>query len=391
MLSNIGNEKNIRRISYHGKEIILIGTAHISRVSADLVERVIKEEKPDSICVELCPSRYEAICRKEQWQEMDIVKVGRQKWTSLLLFQLIMASFQKRMALKFNFTPGEEMLRAIRLAEEAGADIVLADREIRITILRAWRQMGIRSKIRLLPDLLLYLILTEEIREEDIEKLKQEDLLETVLQTVGRQLPELKTTVINERDQFMAHKIGSAPGVKIVAVVGAGHVPGIAKHIDKPTNLDVLNEIPPKHILERFAGWGLSAVVIAIFIAGFIISGSGASLKMIGWWSAITAFLAAFSTLILLSHPLTIIASALFAPIATLYPWIAAGWIAGLTEASLRKPKVKDFLDLSEDITSIRGFFRNRITRILIIVTFVNLTTSIGTFIAIPVMMRYFK
>lgn len=391
MLPNIGGEKNIRCIHYHGKEIILIGTAHVSRESADLVERVISEEKPDTICVELCPSRYETIRRKEQWQEMDIVNVVRQKRTSLLLFQLIMASFQKRMALKFNITPGEEMLRAIRLAEEAGADIVLADREIRITILRAWRRMGIRSKIRLLPDLLLYLILTEEIQEEDIEKLKQEDLLETVLHTVGRQLPELKTTIINERDQFMAHKIGSAPGTKIVAVVGAGHVPGIAAHIDKPVDLDALNEIPPKHFLERFAGRGLSAVVIAIFIAGFIISGSGASLKMIGWWSAITAFLAALSSLILLSHPLTIIASALSAPIATLYPWIAAGWIAGLTEASLRKPKVKDFLDLSGDITSIRGFFRNRITRILIIVTFVNLTTSIGTFIAIPVMMRYFK
>ena len=150
MLSNTSDEKNIRRIHYHGKEIILIGTAHVSRESADLVEHVIKEEKPDSICIELCPSRYETIRQKDQWQEMDIMKVVRQKRTSLLLFQLIMASFQKRIALKFNITPGEEMLRAIRLAEEAGSKIVLADREIRITILRTWRKMGIRSKIRLL-------------------------------------------------------------------------------------------------------------------------------------------------------------------------------------------------------------------------------------------------
>jgi pheromone shutdown-related protein TraB len=384
-------EDHIKRLAHDGRDIILVGTAHVSRASVDLVERVIRAERPDAICVELCQSRYDAMCRENQWQEMDILEVVREKRASLLLFQLIMASFQKRLALRLHTQPGEEMLRAIRLAEETGAAVVLADREIRITLLRSWRKMGVLSKIRLLPGLIFYLFLTDEISEEDIEKLKQEDMLEAVLQTAGQRLPALKTVVIDERDQYMAGQISRAPGSKIVAVAGIGHIPGIARQIGQPVDLDALNHIPPRPFPERFAAWGLSALVLAIFAAGFFISGSDASLKMIGWWSAITAFFAALGALLLLSHPVTVMASALAAPVATLYPLFAAGWIAGFTEAYLRKPRVRDFLSLPDDIMSVRGFFRNKITRVLIIVAFVNLTTSIGTFVAIPVMMAYFK
>jgi len=381
---------NVHRIKRDGREIILIGTAHVSRESAELVERVIAEEKPDTVCVELCKPRYEAIRQRDKWQQTDIVKVIREKRTSILLSQLIMASLQRKIAQKLNITPGEEMLRAIARAEEIGAEIVLADREIRVTLLRTWRKMGFWSKMKVLPDVLLSLFATDEITEEEIEKLKQHDVLELALQTVGEKLPGLKTTLIDERDLYLAHTIGSAPGARIVAVVGAGHVPGILAHFDDQIDIELLNRIPDRGVWGRFAGWFFSLAIVGLFIAGFISSGSQASLKMITWWAVITASFSALGAIILLAHPLTIAASALSAPITTLHPLIAAGWVAGLVEATLRKPQVKDFLALANDILSVRGFFRNKITRLLLLVAVVNLTTSIGTFVAIPVIMRFF-
>lgn len=381
--------ENVHRIPLDGREIILIGTAHVSRESADLVERVIEEEKPDTVCVELCKPRYEAIRQSDQWQETDIMKVIREKRTTILLSQLIMASLQRKIAKKFNITPGEEMLRAIRRADAVGAEVVLADREIRVTLLRTWRRMSFWSKVKFLPEVILSLFAGDEITEEEVEKLKKNDVLELALQTVGEKLPGLKTTLIDERDLFLAHSISHAPGSRIVAVVGAGHVPGIQKHLGEEIDIETLNQIPEKGVWGRFAGWFFSLAIVGLFVAGFISSGSKASLQMITWWSAITASFAGLGALMLLAHPLTILASALAAPITTLHPLIAAGWVAGLIEATLRKPQVKDFLALQHDIVSLRGFFRNRITRLLLLIAFVNLTTSIGTFVAIPVIMRF--
>jgi pheromone shutdown-related protein TraB len=382
--------ENVHPIRLGDREILLVGTAHVSRESADLVERVITDVKPDTVCVELCRPRYEAIRQHDQWQQTDIVKVIRQKRASILLSQLIMASLQRKIAQKFHVIPGEEMLRAIRRAEETGAGIVLADREIRITLLRTWRRMGFWNKMKFLPEVLLSLFASDEITEEEIEKLKQRDVLELALETVGEKLPMLKTTLIDERDLYLAHTIGHAPGGRIVAVVGAGHVPGILRHIGEEIDIAALDTIPEKGFWARHAGTLFSLAILGLFVAGFFISGSAASLKMITWWAAITAGFSALGALLLLAHPLTILASAVAAPVTTLHPLIAAGWVAGLAEAALRKPQVKDFLSLSQDITSVGGFFRNKITRLLLLVAVVNLTTSIGTFVAIPVIMRFF-
>jgi pheromone shutdown-related protein TraB len=383
-------ENNVHRLSLDGREIVLVGTAHVSRESADLVERIITEEKPDTVCVELCQTRFEAIKQKDKWQEMDIVKVIREKRSSLLLFQLLMVSFQKRIAEKFGINPGEEMLRAIGKAEESGARLCLADRGIRVTLLRTWRMMGFWSKSKFLSEVVLSLFGAEEITKEDIEKLKQHDMLELALQTVGEKMPSVKTTLIDERDEYLAHTIGHAEGKKIVAVVGAGHVPGIMKNMGRQIDLDELDRIPPPSLWARTAGWSFSAAIVGLFIAGFFFSGGRASIHMILWWAAITAACSGMGALIMLAHPVTILASAMAAPITTLHPLIAAGWVAGLTEATIRKPQVKDFLSLTGDITTVRGFFRNKITRILLLVAIVNLTTSVGTFVAIPVMMRFF-
>lgn len=384
------DHQNIHRLTLDSREIILIGTAHISRESADLVDRVITEEKPDVVCVELCKARFEAIQQKDKWQEMDIVKVIRENRTALLLSQLLMMSLQKKIAERFNINPGEDMLRAISRAAESGAEVVLADREIRVTLLRTWRMMGLWSKMKFLSDMILSLFIGENITEENIEELKQHDVLDLALKSIGEKLPELKITLIDERDQFLACSIRNSQGRKIVAVVGAGHIPGIIENIGKEIDIDEINTIPPRSFWARFFGWGFSAAILSLFVAGFFYSGGRTSIHMMLSWSVITAICATIGAMMLLAHPFTILASALSAPIATLHPLIATGWVAGLTEATFRKPQVRDFLDLKDDITTVKGFFRNRITRILILVVVVNLTTSIGTFVAIPVMMKYF-
>ncbi len=382
---------DIHRRSFDGKEVVFVGTAHVSKESAELVEAVIEEEKPDTVCVELCKTRLEALKNPRKWLETDIVKVIKEKRTSVLLSQLLMASFQKRMAEKFDIRPGEEMHRAVVAAEKIGAEVVPADRDIRVTLMRTWRKMGWWSKFKLLPEAVASLIMAEEIGEEEIEKLKKRDALEVALNLFGQKLPEIKTTLIDERDEYLSHTIRRAPGMKVVAVVGAGHVPGILKNQGKEVDIEALNEVPPKGPWSDVVQWVLLTGVLGLIIGGFFHAGSQASFNMVKSWVAITALSAAVGALAVLAHPLTIVTAAISAPVATIHPFIATGWIAGLAEASLRKPQVKDFLDLAEDIKTVRGFWRNKITRILLLVVFVNLTASAGTLAAIPAMMHFLR
>ena len=382
------NSKMVHHLEYDQKHVILVGTAHVSRESAQEVISVIQKESPDTVCVELCQSRYQSIRQKERWQETDIIKIIKEKKSFLLLSNLLLASFQKRIAKKLKIKPGAEMIAAIETADEVGGALHLADRDIRTTLSRTWREMGLWNKIKLLFQLILSLGEVDEIKEEDIEKMKQEDVLETLLAEVGKSLPILKDILINERDQYLAAKIRTAPGKKIVAVVGAGHIPGIKKNWHTDIDIQALEQIAPK---KKFAGllkWLIPAAIMALFIAGFFYGGKQAGKDMIVWWIAANAILAGFGAIIALAHPVTIIASMLAAPLTSLNPMIAAGWVSGLVEAFSRKPKVKDLERLPEDILSVRGFWKNKVTRILLVVVFTNLGSSVGTFVAFPVIVK---
>lgn len=384
----MANNPNLTHLKFKEKEIILVGTAHVSKESARLVKSVIEEEKPDTVCVELCQSRFQAIQQKDRWQNTDIVKVIREKKSFLLLSNLLLASFQKRIAKQFDVKPGEEMITAINTAESTGAQIHLADREIRTTLSRTWRVMGFWSKIKLIFQLTLSLGQLDEIKEEDIEKMKQQDVLETLLAEVGKSLPALKTILIDERDQYLAEKIRKAPGNKIVAVVGAGHIPGIQKYWDNEIDIRALEQLPPKGKSIGILKWLIPAAIVALFIAGFFYGGKDAGTDMIAWWILANGILAGVGAIIALAHPATIISSILAAPLTSLNPMIAAGWVSGLVEAFSRKPKVKDLERLPEDILSVRGFWKNNVTRILLVVVFTNLGSSLGTFIAFPVIVK---
>jgi pheromone shutdown-related protein TraB len=387
-MTESGNTNMIHRLAIDDKEVILLGTAHVSRESARQVEEVIAFEKPDTVCVELCESRYHSIRHKEKWQETDIVAVIKEKKAFLLLSNLILASFQKRIADKLDIAPGEEMIRAIQAAESTGAQICLADRDIRITLSRAWRAMGFFAKIKLLSQLLLSLGEVEEISEEDVEKLKQEDMLETLLVEVGKEMPVLREILIDERDAYLAEKIRTAPGKKIVAVVGAGHVPGIKNNWGKDQDIAALEALPPASRVSGFLKWFLPVSIVGLMVAGFFFGGFKNGTGMVALWVATTGILAGLGALAAMAHPLTILSAALAAPITCLHPLIAAGWVAGLVEAFSRKPKVKDFESLSRDILTVKGFWRNKITKILLVVVFTNIGASLGTFVAIPLMLK---
>ena len=379
---------NLTRLNFNEKEFILVGTAHVSKESARLAKTVIEEEKPDTVCVELCSSRFQAIQQKDRWQDTDIIKIIKEKKSFLLLSNLLLASFQKRIARQFDVKPGEEMITAIHTAESVGAQIHLADREIRTTLSRTWRVMGFWSKIKLIFQLVLSLGQLEDIKEEDIEQMKQQDVLESLLAEVGKSLPEIKTILIDERDQYLAEKIRTAPGDRVVAIVGAGHIPGIQKNWNSKIDILELEQLPPKSKSTSIIKWLIPAVIIGLFIAGFFFGGKEAGKDMILWWILANGILAGVGAIIALAHPATILSSILAAPLTSLNPMIAAGWVSGLVEAFSRKPKVKDLEKLPEDILSIRGFWKNNVTRILLVVVFTNLGSSLGTFIAFPVIVK---
>jgi pheromone shutdown-related protein TraB len=386
------NAKNnldpIQHLAHEGKEIILVGTAHVSRQSVDLVKRVIEEEKPDTVSVELCAGRYQNLRQQESWRQMDIIKVIKEKKAFLLLSNLILAAFQKRIAAKLDIRPGQEMIQAIETAEQVGAAIHLADRDVRVTLARTWRQMGWWARLKLIFQLVLSFGDADPLEAEEVERLKQQDVLESILAEVGRAMPAVRHTLIDERDQYLAEKIRTAPGRKIVAVVGAGHMPGIARYWDQPVDLPRLETLPTKSRVGGTIKWLIPLVVIGLLLYGFFKGGTEVGGGMLIWWVGANGVLAGLGALLALAHPLTVLSSVMAAPLTSLNPMIAAGWVSGLVEALSRKPQVIDFERLQEDIQSLKGFWRNKVTRILLVVAFTNMGSAAGTFVAFPMMMR---
>jgi pheromone shutdown-related protein TraB len=387
-MENTNNPNMVHYLTLDDKEFMILGTAHVSRESAEKVASIIQEERPDTVCVELCQSRYLSIRQKDRWLDMDIVRVIKEKKAFLLLTNLLLASFQKRIAKKLDINPGQEMIQAIKSADETGANIELVDRDIRVTLSRTWSAMGFLGKLKLMFHLLLSLGQVDDIKEEDIERMKQEDILESLLAEVGKSLPVLKSILIDERDMYLSQKIRQSPGKKILAVVGAGHVAGIKRNWDSEIDLRELEIIPPKKKITTALKWIIPAAIIALFIYGFSRGGAGAGSNMILLWIMANGILAGLGALLALAHPYTILSSVLAAPLTSLNPMIAAGWVSGLVEAFSRKPKVKDLESLHDDILTVRGFWKNNVTRILLVVVFTNFGSMLGTMVAVPLMLK---
>ncbi|NBJ15533.1 MAG: TraB/GumN family protein [Dehalobacter sp. 4CP] len=371
---------SIEKIIYRDKEILLVGTAHVSRQSADEVSEIIELEQPDTVCVELCASRYRSIMDRDGWQKTDIIKVIREHKSSLLLVNLILSSFQGRLAKQFGIRPGQEMIQGILSAHAIGADLVLADREIQITFQRLWHGLGIWDKTKLLFMIILSIFNDEELSEAEIEKLKSADMLAMALNDMSEGFPQLKNILIDERDIYLAQKIKNAPGNKIVAIVGAGHMTGVMDRITDEYDLSSLEYVPSKSKKTRILSWIIPLFIIIMIVSTFTIDSSIGRGQILSWilWNGT---LSALGALIAFAHPISILVAFLAAPFTSLNPLLAAGWFAGLCEAYIKKPNVADFESLPEDLVSIRGFWTNKFTHILIVVALANIGSTAGTVI----------
>ncbi len=373
--------KRVTHVKAGDKDIYLVGTAHVSKDSVEDVRRTIEQVRPDTVCVELCKARHEAIMQADNWGKMDIVKIIRQKKAVFLLAQLIMSSFYRRLGEKLGVQPGAEMIEGIRMAEQTGAQLVLADRDIEITLKRVWGYLGFMSKLKLAMQFMMGIFTSEEIDADMIEQLKQQDQLESVMAEFAGRYPEIKRRLIDERDSFLAQKIRTAPGKTAVAVVGAGHVDGIKSQLHEAHSLDELMELPPKPLWPVFFKWGVPLLIVAMIVYGFTKSSEN------GWgnvyiWFFVNGILSALGAAIAFAHPLAILTAFVAAPITSLNPFLAAGWFAGLVQAVIKKPKVSDLENLPEATTTLKGFWANPVIRILLVVALANLGSVIGTHVA---------
>ena len=380
--SEVTLPQRVSHIQLEGRDIYLVGTAHLSKQSVEDVRNTVEAVKPDTICVELCQPRFKSLVEKDSWKKMNIFKIIKEKKSVLLLAQLILSAFYHRLGKKLGIEPGAEMLEGIKLAQSTGVDLVLADRDIEITLKRVWGHLGFWNKIKLFGHLLADVCVKEKIDEELIEKMKMQDQLEALMLEFAEQFPEIKNSLIDERDIYLAQKIRHAGGSKVVAVVGASHVPGIRQHIPKDQPLDELMEIPRKSIWPSVFKWGIPAAIVALVVYGFFKDGAAHSVENIYIWILVNGILSALGAAIALAHPVTIVSAFLGAPLTSLNPMIAAGWVAGLVQAVVRKPTVADFEALPDATSTVKGFWRNPVTKILLVVVLANLGSSLGTFIS---------
>ena len=365
-----------------GREIYLVGTAHVSLESIDDVRKTVELVEPDTICVELCQARYEAFTRPDAWQRMDVFKVIKEGKAVLLLSQLIMSAFYKRMGDRLGVRPGADMLEGIRLAHERDVELVLADRDVQVTLKRTWRRLGVWNKLKLLFLLLSNALVEPAIDKEAVDDLKQPDRLRDILVEFAEAFPAVKEAIIDERDVYLAQKIREAAGERVVAVVGAGHVPGIERAIHQDHSLGPLETVPERSFWSRSIKWLVPSLILAIIAYGFYSTGTAHSLESISIWVLVNGVLAAVGAALALGHPVTVLAAFVAAPITSLNPTIAAGWVSGLVQAWIKKPTVADLEAMPEVVSSFpKGLWRNAVSRILLVVVFSNLGSTLGTFI----------
>ena len=275
------------------------------------------------------------------------------------------------------------MIRSVEVAEEIGSQMVLADREIRTTLKRTWSSLGFWGTLKLIFGMIGGAFSDQDITEDEIERLKSSDALDELMKEFAEALPGVREALIDERDKYLASKIADSPGKSVVAIVGAGHIPGIKNWIDKNVDLDELDIVPPPSRITKAIAWGIPLLVLGLIIYGFFSAGADTSVDMLEAWFWINGLFGAAGSALALAHPLTILAAFLSSPFTSLNPFIAGGWVAGLVEAILKKPRVSDIEAVADDVTSVKGVWKNRVTRVLLVVVFTNLLGSIGTFVGI--------
>ena len=370
--------------------IILIGTAHISEESVNEVKEAIQKYKPNIVAVELCKRRYESITNKDKWENTPVTALLKSNNAYLMLAQTFLSSIQRRLGKEYGVEPGSEMVAAMKEAENNNLEVALVDRDISVTLKRAWKTMGIREKFRLVWEFLKAMIGfdEEELEGLDLKEIMDQDVISAMMEEFGQIAPSITTVLIHERDTYIAKKIlDESKKGKVVAVVGAGHIKGIQKHLQEKTldvDLKELEYVPEKRFsVLKTIGYAIPVVFAIMVIYAFYYKGLDLAVEMFLYWFLINGVCSAIGTIIARGHPFSIITAFFAAPITSLNPAIAAGWVAGFVEAKMRTPKIKDFKNLS-NLESLKDFLNNRVIRLLMVVALANVGSMIGTVIAFP-------
>ncbi len=369
-----------------GRTITLVGTAHVSKESVEEVKESIKNIQPDCVAVELDEKRADSIKNPSRYSQLDLVKVLKRKEGFLLLANLILSSYQRRMGLNAGVKPGDEMIAAMNAAQEAGIRCTLVDRPIQITLKRAWGKNTFWGKCKLLSTLLASAFSKEEIEPDEIEKLKERNEMDSMMNELSEYMPVIKQVLIDERDQYLASKIWESEGSNIVAVLGAGHLPGVRAHLEKlgagteSSNVDEIAQLPKPGIIGKLFAFLIPACIIGLIIAGFIYGGLHAGAQMLTSWFLWNAIPAAVLTAVAFGHPLAILVGFVGAPFTSLCPFVGVGFCTAIVQAVVCKPKVSDMETLQDDV-NFKGFYKNRILRALLVFILSSIGSTIGTFI----------
>ena len=382
-------EEIVKVVQLNNSEVTLVGTAHVSKLSVEMVEEKIGTGDYDCIAVELCAPRLENITNQAWWKNLDIYQVFKKKKAGLLLINLALTAYQKRLAERIGVEAGKEMIRAVELAREKGIRLEVIDRNISTTLHRLVTEVSFWQKFKIVGGLIAGVFVGEKISEEQVEDLKRGDMLHAVVSEFGEELPEIKRVLIDERDEYMVGRLSQiseafhAPK-KILALVGAGHLIGMMPNLKSPpdaAHLEELDRKPPPSKMGLYIGWGICVLILSMFVVGFKQSPELGG-QLVITWVLLNGGLCALGTLIAFGHPVSIIAAFFAAPLTSLNPTIGAGMVVGLVESYMRKPKVSDFETLRDDITHYSMWWKNRVARLLLIFFLSSFGSMIGTYAA---------
>lgn len=378
--------EDVTRVEVDGKTILLVGTAHISQQSVEVVREVIAQSSPDSVCVELDSERVRALRERQSWEALDLKQVIRSGQFMFLMARLALSSFQKRMGSYTGVKPGAEMLVAVECAEEAKAEVVLCDRNVRTTLLRAWRMTPWWRRSLLFSSLFAGMFERTEVSEDELAKLRQQHNISNILEELGEVMPDVKGVLVDERDLYMSHTIRTAPGKTIVAVVGAAHKPGILRLLAEPPvpeEAAAVDIVPEKSALSRATPWLLPLALVALFVWGFFRVDPEQFKDTLVMWLALNCSGAALGALAGLGHPVTILAAFIGAPLATLHPAIGIGMITAFVQVMMVPPTVRDMEAFGDDVSAMRGLWSNKLGRVLVVFVLSNLGGMFGNLIAL--------
>lgn len=374
----------------YNTEYTLLGTAHVSKVSADEVSQLIQSGQFDAVAVELCPARLASLKDPDALAKLDLFQVIKQGKAGMVAANLALGSFQQRLAEESGIAPGEEMKAAIEDAAKYNLPLLAIDRDVGITLKRVYRSVPWWQRAGLIMGLVGGLFSREKVSPAEIEKLKQGDMLEATFSEFAAESKHLYQALITERDQYMALRLAQENGdsryKKVLVVIGAGHLKGLSESlsghlpVDPSEQLAILNSLPVANRWLKYLPWLVVALILSGFVVGFS-RDTGLGAQMVVDWILINGGLSALGVLIAGGHPLTIVTAFIAAPLTSLNPTIGAGFVAAAAEIYFRKPKVADFSQLRQDTASLKGWWKNRVSRTLLVFILATLGSALGTYV----------